>query len=92
MNRRAAAGTFLLVLLLSHAGRDAVTEIFVDLAPIVQGPRENGFGNPLLEVPDDIAHQPCARRVCTSSTPYGLCRSCYFLDVPVGRYDRAGSL
>jgi len=34
--------------LLFHPCRDALTEIFVDLTPIVEGPRENGLGNPVL--------------------------------------------
>jgi hypothetical protein len=53
---------------LFHPCRDALAEIFVDLAPIFEGPREHGLGNPAHEVPDDIAHKARARRVIEYST------------------------
>jgi hypothetical protein len=40
---RRRCGGYLRLLLISYPGRDAVTQIFVDMAPIVEGPRENGF-------------------------------------------------
>src|ERR1700722_827285 len=51
--------------------RDSHTEIFVNVAPIVQCAREDGFGNPILEVPDYIAHQACACCVIEYSTHHG---------------------
>src|ERR1700675_4448234 len=58
-------------LLFPNPCRDTLTEIVVNLAPIVEGPRENWFGNPILEVPDYIAHKACACCVIEYATHHG---------------------
>src|ERR1700694_2228549 len=54
-----------------HPRGDALTEIFVDLMPIFEGPREHRLGDPVLEVTDDIAHQTRTRRVVEYVTHHG---------------------
>src|SRR6202166_2895222 len=54
-----------------HPRGDALTEIFVDLMPIFEGPCEYRLRDPVPEVTDDIAHQARTRCIVEYMTHHG---------------------
>jgi hypothetical protein len=46
-----------------HTFGDAVADLLVDVAPIFERTFQHGLRHAFLEVPDDIGHEPAARRV-----------------------------
>ena len=46
-----------------HALGDAVADFLVDVAPVFERTLQHGFGHAVLEVSDDVGHQPVALRI-----------------------------